>query len=154
MAARYEGTGIGLALVHELVKLHGGEITVASEVGRGTAFTVAIPLGIAHLPADQVVPPPAAKLLPAARRRPSSKRRCAGYRRTTNAPPDDVLVAESAASRSSGAAHILVADDNADMREYVTPTAVGTMARRDRERWRGSACGPREGVRRMSSSPT
>jgi signal transduction histidine kinase len=51
----HEGSGIGLALVSELVKLHGGEITVESEAGRGTTFTISIPLGSAHLPADQII---------------------------------------------------------------------------------------------------
>ena len=50
----HEGTGIGLALVQELVRLHGGTITVDSVQGEGTAFTVRIPLGRAHLPADRV----------------------------------------------------------------------------------------------------
>jgi PAS domain S-box-containing protein len=51
----YEGTGIGLALVQELVKLHGGSISVESEVGRGTIFAVRIPFGKAHLPADRII---------------------------------------------------------------------------------------------------
>jgi PAS domain S-box-containing protein len=50
----FEGSGIGLALVHELVRQHGGDITVASEVGRGSTFTVTIPLGDAHLPAHRI----------------------------------------------------------------------------------------------------
>ena len=41
----HEGTGIGLALVQELVKLHGGSITAASAIGHGTTFIVSIPLG-------------------------------------------------------------------------------------------------------------
>src|SRR5208337_615976 len=49
-----EGSGIGLALVQELVKLHGGQISVASELDRGSAFTVSIPLGSSHLPAERV----------------------------------------------------------------------------------------------------
>lgn len=50
----YEGTGIGLALVHELLKLHGGSVDVESVVGQGTTFIIRIPLGRAHLPPTQV----------------------------------------------------------------------------------------------------
>src|SRR5581483_277207 len=50
----HEGTGIGLALVRELVRLHGGTIDVESVVGGGTTVTVALPLGAAHLPAAQI----------------------------------------------------------------------------------------------------
>ena len=42
---RYDGTGIGLALVRELVELHGGEIRVASVEGEGSTFTVRLPIG-------------------------------------------------------------------------------------------------------------
>ena len=50
----FEGSGIGLALVQELVKLHGGQIRVQSEAGRGSAFIVTIPFGSSHLPADRL----------------------------------------------------------------------------------------------------
>ncbi|AFZ29362.1 multi-sensor hybrid histidine kinase [Gloeocapsa sp. PCC 7428] len=50
----YEGSGISLALVEELVKLHGGTIHVTSQVGIGTTFIVSIPLGFAHLPPEQI----------------------------------------------------------------------------------------------------
>ena len=49
-----EGSGIGLALVQELVRLHGGTIRVESAVGQGSAFTVTIPFGTAHLPPDRI----------------------------------------------------------------------------------------------------
>ncbi|HWW79609.1 MAG TPA: ATP-binding protein, partial [Steroidobacteraceae bacterium] len=49
-----EGTGIGLALVQELIKLHGGSIRVTSAVGQGSTFTVAIPFGVTHLPAERI----------------------------------------------------------------------------------------------------
>ncbi len=58
----HEGSGIGLALVQELIKLHGGTVSVASTAGEGTTFTVALPLGKAHLPADQLAPVPAAEM--------------------------------------------------------------------------------------------
>src|SRR5258708_29651323 len=49
-----EGSGIGLALVQELVKIHGGTVRVESVLNGGTIFTVTIPLGRAHLPADRI----------------------------------------------------------------------------------------------------
>ena len=72
-----EGSGIGLALVQELVQLHGGTIAAASIEGEGTTFTIRLPFGHAHLPADALV-------AAAARRRsqppptPSSPKPCAG----------------------------------------------------------------------------
>jgi PAS domain S-box-containing protein len=50
----FEGSGIGLALVDELVRQHGGSIGVESEEGRGSTFRVRVPLGAAHLPAERV----------------------------------------------------------------------------------------------------
>src|SRR5581483_8453393 len=50
----HEGSGIGLALVQELVKLHGGSVTAESALGKGTTLTVTVPLGSAHLPADRI----------------------------------------------------------------------------------------------------
>src|SRR5262245_46800472 len=43
-----EGTGIGLALVQELIKLHQGSIDVVTSTGHGTTFTVRLPFGSAH----------------------------------------------------------------------------------------------------------
>ena len=53
-ARTHEGTGIGLALVQELARIHGGGVTVASEEGRGTTFTVTVRMGTAHLPAERI----------------------------------------------------------------------------------------------------
>jgi PAS domain S-box-containing protein len=43
LTRKYEGTGLGLALVKELTELHGGSVSVQSEVGQGSTFTVSIP---------------------------------------------------------------------------------------------------------------
>ncbi len=50
----HEGSGIGLALVQELVKLHGGFVRVESVLGKGSTFLVSLPRGKAHLPADAI----------------------------------------------------------------------------------------------------
>jgi signal transduction histidine kinase len=52
----FEGSGIGLSLVQELVKLHGGAIDVCSTFGQGSCFTVTIPTATAHLPPSKLVP--------------------------------------------------------------------------------------------------
>jgi hypothetical protein len=46
--AQYGGTGLGLALARELVELHKGHIVVASTLGKGSAFSVTLPLGKDH----------------------------------------------------------------------------------------------------------
>jgi PAS domain S-box-containing protein len=111
-----EGTGIGLALVQELVRLHGGTISARSEAGHGSVFMVSLPTGSAHLPADQIRP--------------------AGAHARTSDEPADYFVQEAlrwftpvAGSRGGKLAEIptprtgeriVLADDNADMRDYVT----------------------------------
>lgn len=43
LSRQYEGTGLGLALVDRLTKMHGGTVTVESEVGKGSRFTISLP---------------------------------------------------------------------------------------------------------------
>ena len=109
-----EGTGIGLALVQELVKLHGGRIDARSALGQGTVFTVALPLGSAHLPAAQIREAdgntrsrePAEYFIQEAMRWIAP---VAGTR--------DEMQAEVPTPRTGE--RILLADDNPDMRDYV-----------------------------------
>jgi signal transduction histidine kinase len=125
-----EGSGIGLALVQELVELHGGAVQVRSERGAGTAFTVALLFGTAHLPADRIGPSPtpatselgARPYLEEALRWLPAEEPCAqGGRGPLSAPDPAVQLAGEGVSASSGAdrPRVLVADDNADMRDYL-----------------------------------
>ncbi|HND50868.1 MAG TPA: HAMP domain-containing sensor histidine kinase [Pirellulaceae bacterium] len=53
LTRRYSGTGLGLSIVRELCKLLGGEVTVDSEIGKGSAFKVVIPWSRAELPRSE-----------------------------------------------------------------------------------------------------
>ncbi|MEU3957701.1 ATP-binding protein, partial [Streptomyces achromogenes] len=124
-----EGSGIGLALVRELVGLHGGEITAESTEGEGTAFTIRVPFGTAHLPAGSVVaaadgPPASVTADPyvqeALRWLPDGDNGATAGDPVVGAEAD----ASMAASGAAVSARVLVADDNADMREYLTRILV------------------------------
>ncbi|GAB3953382.1 hypothetical protein GCM10028805_36990 [Spirosoma harenae] len=113
-----EGTGIGLALVKELVKLHGGSIAVRSELGKGSVFTIALPTGKDHLPPDQL-----AKVNTQA----FSSQSAAYVQEALRWIPSPDLQATSAENYlaepipvdQSAKPTVLLADDNADMRDYV-----------------------------------
>ncbi|HKS63562.1 MAG TPA: response regulator [Xanthobacteraceae bacterium] len=116
-----EGSGIGLALVQELVRLHGGRIAVTSTPGTGTAFTVTLPFGAGHLPTD--------KLQANTNAMPTHVRAQAYLQEATswlgeqdgqNAPASGPQDVGPAATADGGRQHlVLLADDNRDMREYV-----------------------------------
>jgi signal transduction histidine kinase/DNA-binding response OmpR family regulator len=53
----HKGTGIGLALVKELVNLHRGKVNVSSTEDKGTTFTIQLPMGTAHLRPEEMVDP-------------------------------------------------------------------------------------------------
>jgi PAS domain S-box-containing protein len=120
-----EGSGIGLALVKELVEMHGGTITADSTVGAGTTFVIRLPFGTAHLPPDAVTGTGETGTGVSATAAPyvqEALRWLPGTNDPASAAPDD---AAGAAVGHSGAAarapaSILVADDNVDMRDYLT----------------------------------
>jgi signal transduction histidine kinase len=122
----HEGTGIGLALVKELVEMHGGNIEVSSTVGIGTTFTVTVPFGSKHLAHGHVASESASsngeRAVAAA-----YVREALGWLPGNGAVEDAILPidtpdpppAEAAADSLQGATVLLV-DDNADMRDYVS----------------------------------
>jgi PAS domain S-box-containing protein len=124
----HEGTGIGLALVLELTRLHGGQVNVTSREGEGSQFTVTLPAGRAHLP-DEQVEPIGTETGPYQTRHASSLTRIKaesfleealrwlpGESAAPFAPPPREQARFSARPK---AARIVLIDDNADMREYV-----------------------------------
>ena len=135
----HEGTGIGLALVQELVSCTAARSTVASVLGAGSAFTVTRPLGRGHLPPTG-----------SARRRRCRRRRVgadafveealqlAAARRPATRP-----IAER--RRRARPTRILVADDNADMRDYLKRLLGG--------RWDVEVVGNGAGGARLPARP-
>src|SRR5215469_11544724 len=124
-ARTYEGTGIGLALVQELVKLHGGSVRVESALGKGSMFTVTIPSGKEHLPAERIEAAPSFA---------STEIRAEAYVEEAQQwlggeseaavdvamlPKPPVLTSASEPKPPGNRELIVMADDNADMRQYL-----------------------------------
>jgi signal transduction histidine kinase len=114
-ARSHEGSGIGLSLVQELVTLHGGHITVDSELGEGSTFTVRVPFGQEHLPREHVRTEGAGPATPELAA-PYLEEALGWLKEPARAP----AASEAASEASPEAARVLVVDDNADMRAYIT----------------------------------
>ncbi len=120
----YEGSGLGLALVKELVELHGGKITVESVYGSGTTFTIWVQTGMAHLPAEQLIEIPAeVEHSRAAVELADVEMAIAADSELDEDERSPVLLPSAAAvdatPTEASPAKILVVDDNTDMRGYV-----------------------------------
>jgi PAS domain S-box-containing protein len=119
-----EGAGIGLALVKELAKIHGGGVRVRSVEGHGATFTVTVLTGHAHLPAERFVGTgsrvrDSSGAMPfveeALRWSPVGMSSSA-----SDLPAKLDLTIPSVISRDGlKSTRILFADDNADMRDYI-----------------------------------
>jgi signal transduction histidine kinase len=111
----HEGTGIGLALVLELAKLHSGNVTAESRHGVGSTFVVRIPLGKTHLPSEHVHEGSDTRAL---------SRRAGAYVDEAMSwldagAPTDATADQDTVVVSGSRARVVLAEDNADMREYL-----------------------------------
>jgi GAF domain-containing protein/class 3 adenylate cyclase len=113
----YEGSGLGLALVKELVELHKGQISIESVYGEGSTFSVWLHFGSTHLPPEQVLQVPADF-------QPSSK--AAVELADVEADlSEDELASEifepiEPVNSETAIGSVLVVDDNPDLRFYVS----------------------------------
>jgi PAS domain S-box-containing protein len=127
-----EGSGIGLALVQELVKFQGGSISAVSRLGSGSTFRVAVPFGSVHLPPERIVSRRAlASTVAGAHVFVQEALRWISSDMTESSSRLEALAEEPPPNSrfvKVAGAHILLADDNADMRAYVrgllSPTYV------------------------------
>lgn len=129
----FEGTGIGLALVQELVQIHGGGISVQSTEGFGTTFVVSLPLGNAHLKPEQLEQGAKGKKQAGKdRERVSGKLQVASEQAFTPSIQQsiDPAIQEQATSIEQPATSdqqpatssdfVLIVEDNADMRAFIS----------------------------------
>jgi CheY-like chemotaxis protein/nitrogen-specific signal transduction histidine kinase len=103
----FEGSGIGLALASELVKLHGGSIGVSSTPGRGSTFTVNMPARDSSEVKEGDVSRRSTAVRPRAL--------AADAQRWVDHPPTETVSDDDDAGRAT----VLVVDDNSDMRRYL-----------------------------------
>lgn len=112
----FEGTGIGLSLVKELVLLHFGEITVQSKQGEGSEFTVIIPTGKSHLRPEQINDKESAitEVISSAFIEEAAAMMEQPFFGIDGTP---VISRENGTGKPKST--VLVVDDNADMRHYI-----------------------------------
>ena len=116
----HEGTGIGLSLVSELARQHGGAVTATSAVGRGSTFVVSIPAGSGHLPPDSVVKhSEGVTTVSTLRSHLLEARQWLRSAAVEDTPAAELESKAQAVTPGSSAGRVLIADDNSDMRDYI-----------------------------------
>jgi PAS domain S-box-containing protein len=118
----YEGSGIGLALVQELVKLHKGSVRAESVAGKGSKFFVTLPTGSGHLPRERISSSRHSSLASGAAESFGEEALSwlpLGEYKDPAADTHGDLPRDFKKYEATLGARILLVDDNADMRSYV-----------------------------------
>lgn len=112
---KYEGTGIGLALIKELVELHHGSISVISQINKGSQFMIQLPLGKAHLKQDEIVSETSESEI--------TDMELLAYHEFDTI---DIPVIKSDKNKKNNAPLILIIEDNSDLRKYLRASLENT----------------------------
>ena len=135
MTRRYEGTGLGLAIVKESVKLQHGRVDVESEVGKGSTFTVRLPMNLEEREPEAEIDRRNVDRRQEQTGYTGKERRARSRRRGEDAnipladlvrieaetiPDDEVIIDQFPQTKPSNGIQVLYVEDNPDLRAYVS----------------------------------